>query len=528
MAQNDLYTNPLNGKMDDWFELFNDGAGTVDLTGYVITDTLLSEEPPVPDLRSSKSLIVSNGVSLLPGQALRIWTGASKVYLLLFDPANLQAPFGLSKDGDQICLFDPSLRLVDRLVYTNEQSGSASVGRWVNGAEGSLVSFARPTPGAPNRNPRYSAAVLAQPPPFMLPEEIPFCHTNAFETARPSGFAFRLYPAEGTELPSNLLFDTDSGVLAWTPSEAQGPGLYALRVCGFTVEGASVTARDEVLLTLSVLEVPSRPVLGALPALTVSEGEVATFTASATRGEEIPPYVTATVLRLADPLPTNAVFDAASGVFRWATGESDGPCTQLLSVVASDASDSSVWVSAVVTVRVDEVNEPPTWRSPAAFYLWRGEPFAIGLRCTDPDLPPNRLTFGLDAGPEGLTLDPDTGLLQWQPAPDQTGAFSVRVRASDNAGCELCTNITISVDAASLQATALVPAAAGGAFDIRWESKPDAAYTVEWRADLRAGEWQAVNADAPVTGTGGMLSLAVSPAALGSPTNAFFRIRQMR
>jgi hypothetical protein len=259
----------------------------------------------------------------------------------------------------------------------------------------------------------------------------------------------------------------------------------------------------------------------------VNEGGVATFTVTATRAEEIPPYPTATLLRLADPLPTNAAFDAASGLFRWATGESDGPCTQRFTVVASDASDTNVWVSAVVTVRVDEVNEPLACLSPASFYLWRSEPFAVGLRYADPDLPPNRITYSLVSGPEGLTLDPDTGLLRWQPAPDQTGAFSARVSASDHAGCELVTDFTLWVDEGGLSAAALVPKAAG-AFELRWASKPSAFYTVEWCSDLAAGEWRAVNAEAPVEGTGGTLSVTVSPAALGAPASAFFRIRQSR
>jgi hypothetical protein len=528
MAQNDLYTNPLSGKKDDWFELYNDGTDAVDLTGYAVTDTLVSADPPMPDLRATKSLIISNGVTLLPGQALRIWTGASKAATLPFDPVHLQAPFGLGKEGDQICLFNPALQLMDRLVYTGEQVGTASLGRWINGAEGELVTFGRPTPGEPNRNPRFAAPVLVQPPAFAFREQTLFAQTNVFATVRPEHFTFRLYPAEGVTVPANLAFDAEAGTLAWTPTEAQGPGLYPLRVCGFIADGLRVTACDEVLLSLSVLETINKPLLCAPPAVTVNEGDVATFTAAVTRVEEIPPVDAQTVLRITDPIPSNATFDAVSGVFQWATGESDGPSVSTFTVVAEDASDTNAWVSAVVTVRVNEVNAPLVYQSPDVFYLWRNEPFAFHLRYADPDLPANRLTHRLTFGPEGLSLHPDTGLLQWQPAAEQAGAFSARISTVDNAGCELSTTVTIWVDEAALQTAAFAPAEGSGSFALKWGSKPDAFYTVEWCPDLTLADWRALNPDAPVEGTGGPVTLTLSLALFGSPTNAFFRLRQTR
>ncbi|MDD4443125.1 MAG: hypothetical protein PHX41_14615, partial [Kiritimatiellae bacterium] len=71
-------------------------------------------------------------------------------------------------------------------------------------------------------------------------------------------------------------------------------------------------------------------------------------------------------------------------------------------------------------------------------------------------------------------------------------------------------------------------AAAGGGLELKWASKPYTFYTIEWCADLACPVWHALNADAPVAGTGAVLSYTLDPAALGSPANAFFRIRQTR
>ncbi len=528
MAQNDLFTNPLNGKKDDWLELFNDGAETVDLGGFVVTDTLTGENPPVPDLRNTKSLVISNGVTLVPGQALRIWTGASKSTTLPFDPANIQAPFGLGKDGDQICLFNPALELVDRVQYATEQSAQSSLGRWFNGAAGELVTFGQPTPGLPNRNPRFASATVVQPAAFAFREESPFAYTNRYASGRPDHFVFRLYATDGLTVPTNLTFDTDAGALTWTPSEAQGPAVYPLRVCGFLADGLSVCGCDEVLLTLRVLEAPSRPVIGAVTNLVIDEGALAAFTVTVTRAAEIPPYATATRLRLSGPLPTNATLNADTGAFTWQTGEPDGPGSHLITVIAEDADDPTASAVTNVTVTVNEVNSAFTYASPTVFYLWREEPFAAHLRFSDPDLPPNVFSHALLSGPSGLTLDPDTAWVQWRPTAEQTGSFTMRVRSFDNAGAARTTTVTLSVDTFPLAASALAAATAGGGLNLQWKSKRDAFYTIEWTPSLAAPAWRPVNPGAPIAGTGGTLSYPLDPAVFGSSSNGFFRILQTR
>ena len=221
--------------------------------------------------------------------------------------------------------------------------------------------------------------------------------------------------------------DEADGRVTWTPTEEQGPGFCALRVCGFVEEGLSVVPFDEILLTLKVLE----------------------------------------------------------------------------------------------------VNRPPVRVSAAAYELWQGEPFAAALRYEDPDLPPNRITYSLLSGPAGLTVDGETGRVAWQPQAGQTGTFTLDVRVSDNAGAEEEATVTVVVDTARLHAGGFA-AAEGGGMRLQWPSKPGAAYVGEWCADLGGGAWVPLNAATPLAGTGGALEYTVVPSALGSPANAFFRVRQVR
>ena len=59
---------------------------------------------------------------------------------------------------------------------------------------------------------------------------------------------------------------------------------------------------------------------------------------------------------------------------------------------------------------------------------------AFSAVATDPDAPPQALTFLLDPGaPAGITIHPATGLISWTPAPEQSpGVYAVTVRVNDN------------------------------------------------------------------------------------------------
>ncbi len=527
MADNGVFTNPLSGKKDDWFELFNDGLDEADLSGYIVTDTLVSSAPALPDMRITKALVIPEGIRLAPGEALRIWTGADNAPSLPYDPENLQAPFGLGKSGDAIYLFNAATALVNSVVFAKEDKANESLGRWVNGAAGGWVFFDAPTPGVPNRNPLFGAGYINQPAAARIDEGQYFALTNTFIDLRPSGFEFRLFSAEGAALPEGLLFNPISGVLQWTPSEAQGPGLYEFDLVGYLVDGFTVTACDHLLLTICVDERPSVPVLTPVPPIAVNEGAVVAFTCEVLRSEEIPYYETFTHLRLEGDVPSNAVFNGQTGAFVWQTGEIDGPGVYYIKVVAEDSVRPEVRCEMVVTVSVAEVNSTFTLASPTKFYLWNNEPFAVGLKLNDPDLPPNIFSYALLSGPAGCTLDFNTGVLQWQPAVGYAGNQSVSFRAFDNAGAARNFTLTLYVSALVLttQSVAVQP---DGAVRLEWASKLDTYYIVEWSPSLTEPLWQSVNPDQPVAGTGSAVGYTVTPSAVGSPEKAFFRVMQYR
>ncbi len=520
MAQNATFVNPLTGAMDDWFELINDGTEIVDLGGWLVTDTLKSENPPTPNTKATKSITLPAGLTLAPGETLRVWTGIDDPAALPVDPANLQAPFGLGKNGDQICLFDPELNLVDRVTYTTAQSEAASCGRWPNGS-GEWTLFPVPTPGEPNRPPRFPNAILSGTLSQTLLEEIPAAITNK-TNQRITNAIYQLQPELGETLPEGLTADASGRVLSWTPTEAQGPGAYYFTLY-LMKDGECL---DAAPLVLTVLETTHAPKIAAIANQTVNEGATITFTLPVTRDEEIPPRALSTLLTMtAGEALSNAVFNAQTGVFTWTTGEIDGPGTYPVTFTAKDADNDDAVTSVTVTLTVKEVNSPSTYLSPTRFYLWSGETFDTVLKFEDPDLPPNAPTFRLMEGPDGLTLDPDTGRVCWTPS--QSGSFKLRFRYFDNGGYAKTFEIPISVDTATLTLSACA-AQAGGEIRFEWTGKADTRYIVEWCDDLMTRDWQPVP-DLEIAGKNGLLAATLNPAALGRPVSkAFFRIRQVR
>ena len=61
-----------------------------------------------------------------------------------------------------------------------------------------------------------------------------------------------------------------------------------------------------------------------------------------------------------------------------------------------------------------------------------GSPYRARIGAQDAE--GDALTFSLDSGPAGLTIDPDTGLISWTPTSSQVGAQHLVVAVSDGHG----------------------------------------------------------------------------------------------
>ena len=132
---NEMLSNPasdwnengdVSGMDDEFVELFNSGKEPVDISGYVMTDTVFRSTP--------REYKVPNGTTMKPGEFLTIFVSSSGVFQ--------------GNDGDCIKLFDPSGNLVDQKEY-KATTADVSFARIPDGDE--WGNSTTPTPGKPNQ-----------------------------------------------------------------------------------------------------------------------------------------------------------------------------------------------------------------------------------------------------------------------------------------------------------------------------------------------------------------------------------------
>ena len=150
---------------------------------------------------------------------------------------------------------------------------------------------------------------------------------------------------------------TAAGAFTWTPSEAQGPGVYRVKVV--VTDNATLTDEEEIQIT--VTEVNQAPAVTAIPDKTVSEEAALTFTASATDPDVPANTLTFSLQAGTDPVPSGASINSSTGAFTWTPTEAQGPGVYEFKVRATDNGTPSLFGEANVKITVNEVKRLRTW-----------------------------------------------------------------------------------------------------------------------------------------------------------------------
>ena len=120
-------------------------------------------------------------------------------------------------------------------------------------------------------------------------------------------------------------------MFSWTPSEAQGPGIFELTV---TVSDGSLSDSEE--FTVEVFEVNKPAILAPIGNRAVEKGKTLTFTASASDGD-----VPANTLTFSlGPNPPLGASITSGGVFSWTPGEGQGAGNVLVTMRVSDGTSA--------------------------------------------------------------------------------------------------------------------------------------------------------------------------------------------
>ena len=409
--------DPADGHFDDWFEIYNAGANTVDLTGYTLTD----------DLTNITQYVIPPGYTVAPGGFLLVWADNDTKQNSPTN-ADLHVNFKLALAGEQLGLFSPDGLLVDGFSFP-AQTNDVSMGRVPDGGELPLAFMPSPTPRGPN------IVAGANRPPVLAPignltvaEETLLAFTaRATDADEGQHITYSLSP----DAPPSAAIDPQTGEFAWTPTEAEGPGVYSFAVRA-TDDGLPPRAGGE-RITVTVTEVNRPPVIGRIDDQVVNEGSLLVVNCVATDADR-------PLNRLAWSLengPPGAAIDPATGRFAWTPSEADGGQDFSVSVSVTDDGTPPLSQSLAFRVSVFEVDNPPVLAVIQSQTVDELDLLTVTVSAVDPDDPGIPILFSLDVAPEGAAINPTTGVITWRPTEAQgptNAVFVVRATSGTPPG----------------------------------------------------------------------------------------------
>ena len=195
--------------------------------------------------------------------------------------------------------------------------------------------------------PQFLTLRLSVPPPDQVVNELQTLVVTNLPAAPdlpPGTLSFALIGSP----PAGMSIDALTGVVTWTPTEAQGPSTNLVQV---QVSAAGVPPLSETnRFTVVVNEVNSAPVFLALEStnFVINPGEILAVTNGATDGD-IPSQTLAYALASG---PVGAELDTSTGVFIWQPGNTDAGSVHPVTVVVSDNGSPSLSATQFFQVTV--------------------------------------------------------------------------------------------------------------------------------------------------------------------------------
>jgi hypothetical protein len=232
----------------------------------------------------------------------------------------------------------------------------------------------------------------------------------------------------GNSAVTNAVINTN-GVITWTPSEGQGPGVYTFKT---VVSDGSLSATNS--FTVVVNDVNIAPVLPPQFNRTIHGRLLMTVTNTATDLNIPANPLTYTLL----VKPNGASIDT-NGVISWTPVISQVPSTNTITTVvantnawAVNAKSLSATNSFTVAVTTTVVNTPP-WLPPQTNQVVNEQTTLVVTNTgMDSNIPANALAYALQAAPAGAAINTN-GIITWTPTQAQSpGTNTITTVVTDN------------------------------------------------------------------------------------------------
>ena len=418
MADNaDFLADPLDGEFDDWFELYNAGNETVDLSGF-----LFSDDPT--DLGKTR---IPNGTSIAAKSHLLVWADEKAPQI----GGDLHVEFRLSREGEVLLLSTPNGTILDQVEFANQEP-NLSGGRLPDGSE-TIATLPAPTPGSANSvNPEPNLPpVLTTAPDFFVEEgEVFHFDVSAFAND-PDGDNSLLRYAFGSPPPKDAQINPNTGEIVWTTSEEDGPGRVVFEV--LATDSGNPPQTGTASYGLQIQEVNLPPVLNNLADRTLPLGTILNVPLQASD-----PDVPAQSLQFAlvGQTPAGAFINPQTKDIIWET-----PTTGIFPFEVSVTDDGEPPLTTtqsfeVTVISASEPNRPPVLTTAPDFFVEEGEVFHFDVSAfaNDPDGDNSLLRYAFGSPPpKDAQINPNTGEIVWTTSEeDGPGRVVFEVLATDS------------------------------------------------------------------------------------------------
>ncbi len=218
-----------------------------------------------------------------------------------------------------------------------------------------------------------------------------------------------------------MTIDGASGLIQWTPAPtAAQSNPHTVRIT--VSDPAGHTAAQIYGIFARATNEP--PTIDSDPITASVEGEVYQYDVEASDpdGDTLTYSLTAA--------PGGMAISAATGLVAWLvpqTAAAEGP--HAVTVVVTDGVEQD---EQSFNLAPDEVNVAPTINSTPVTQAAVGAVYEYDVEAADAD--GDAVIYALDTAPAGMTIDANTGLIDWAPVPGQEGDRPVTVQASDPYG----------------------------------------------------------------------------------------------
>ncbi len=287
---------------------------------------------------------------------------------------------------------------------------------------------------------KYPALVVH--PPVTIDELRPWTVALAVKHPVANGRALqqlgRLQFRLGLNAPDGCTLDSATGVLKWTPTESQGPGVYRIPISIRTPQYNTNT--DEAVISVSVREVNTAPFIADAPEMFVNYGDTLTLRCDI-RDTDIPRNrLTVTI---ADDSPTGVLFQEMNHEITWKPTSAQTQQLWKVRLIIRDDGPIPMEVSKVFLVRV---GGPKMVMIPDTV-VDELTSLSVGVQLSPKQLAGEGIVFSLLGEPPiGCHIDQASGVVKWTPTEEQgPGDYNIRVGVKNQNAAEISDEKTMRV-----------------------------------------------------------------------------------